>query len=130
MSISCAIVNIGAAVTKGRRSAVYAMLGEKGEKTMNQGICNAIRNRNLLNFSYDGYLRVVEPHAHGISTAGHEVIRCYQVRGSGSDGKSTGWHLMTVSKIVGLKAMEETFSKPRDGYRKGGKGMSTIFCEL
>ncbi|PKM42290.1 MAG: hypothetical protein CVV03_10225 [Firmicutes bacterium HGW-Firmicutes-8] len=97
---------------------------------MNQTICNAIRNRRLLSFTYDGYPRIVEPHAYGITTAGHEEIRCYQVRGTGSDGKSTGWHLMTVSKISGLTILEDSFSTARPGYKRGDKGMSTIFCEL
>ena len=44
---------------------------------MNVVICDAIRARRLLRFVYDGYERVVEPHVHGVTTAGHEAVRGY-----------------------------------------------------
>lgn len=97
---------------------------------MDQRIAGAVREMRLLQFTYDGHHRIVETHAYGITTAGHEAIRCYQVAGSGSDGASTGWHLMLESKVIGLEALDECFHQPRPGYRKGDRGMSTIYCEL
>ena len=34
---------------------------------MNQEIIEAIENKNLVEFYYDGELRVVEPHCYGLS---------------------------------------------------------------
>ena len=45
---------------------------------MDRRICAAIRNRNHLAFNYEGLPREIEPHAHGISLAGKEVVRGYQ----------------------------------------------------
>ena len=42
---------------------------------MNQVICDAIRNRCVLKFTYDGHPRIVEPHAYGLSRARNEVMR-------------------------------------------------------
>jgi len=97
---------------------------------MNQVICQAIAERKLLEFTYDGYPRTVEPYCHGITTAGNEAIRCYQVAGGSSSGKVPGWHMMTTNKIVGLTVSQQTFPGQRPEYKKGDKGMSTIFCEL
>lgn len=97
---------------------------------MNSTLCQAIRERRVLTFSYDGYSRVVEPHCHGITTAGNEALRCYQVSGGSASGTVPGWHMMTTDKIVGLTVTQDSFSGPRSGYNRGDRGMSTIFCEL
>ncbi len=100
------------------------------KSSMNQTIVTAIKEKRLLSFTYDGYARVVEPHCYGITTAGNEAIRCYQVRGGSSSGKVPDWRMMTIDSIRGLTLTQETFSLPRTGYKRGDRGMSTIFCEL
>jgi len=97
---------------------------------MNTLICQAINEMKVLTFYYNGHQRVVEPHAHGLSTAGNEVMRCYQIRGGSVSGNVPAWKMMTTNKISSLSISEEGFSGPRHGYNKGDRGMSTIFCEL
>jgi len=97
---------------------------------MNQIICNAIYNRCVLKFTYHGHPRVVEPHAHGLSQARNEVIRCYQTGGTSRSGKVPDWKLMRVDRIESLAVTKTHFVGVRNGYVKGDKGMSTIFCEL
>jgi len=97
---------------------------------MNQIICDAIYNRCVLKFTYHGHPRVVEPHAYGLSRALNEVIRCYQTDGTSRSGKVPDWKLIRVDQIESLTVTEEHFVGERDGYVKGDKGMSTIFCEL
>ena len=97
---------------------------------MNQVICDTIRDRCVLEFTYQGRPRVVEPHAYGISRASNEVIRCYQTGGTSSSDTVPCWRLMEVSQIESLTVTEEHFVGERPGYAKGDKGMSTIFCEL
>ena len=96
----------------------------------NKTIQYAIRNKCIVKFTYQGYPRVVEPHAYGTTSTGEEVIRCYQIGGTSSSGKVPGWRLMEVSQIKSLVVTEEHFSGGRIGYRRGDRGMSTIFCEL
>jgi len=95
-----------------------------------QIIYTAIKEMRLLNFTYNDCHRVVEPHRYGISDSGNELLRCYQIRGNSSSGKVPAWLLLTVEKIMNLTLCQETFPKPRDGYTKDDKAMSTIFCEL
>ena len=97
---------------------------------MNNIIVTAIKEKKCLSFTYEGYPRVVEPHCYGLTTAGNEALRCYQVRGGSSSGKVPDWKMMTTDNITGLTLSQDVFLKPRDGYKKGDKGMSTIFCEL
>lgn len=97
---------------------------------MDKTICSAIKAKKMISFNYKGYPRVVEPHAHGISTAGNYCLRCYQVSGGSSSGKVPGWKIMTTDQINGISVSQERFAQPRDGYKKGDKAMSIIFCEL
>jgi len=97
---------------------------------MNQTICDAIYNRCVLKFTYDGLPRTVEPHAYGLSRKLNEVIRCYQTGGTSRSGKLPAWRLMEVNRIKFLIVTEEHFVGERAGYKKGDKNMSTIFCEL
>ena len=97
---------------------------------MRAKITEAIKQMRLLSFTYDGHYRVVEPHCFGITTAGHEAIRCFQVEGTGNRPDSSPWHLMTTDKMISLAVLDKTFSGPRAGYRRGDRHMDTIFAEL
>ncbi len=44
---------------------------------MNAELIQAVFERRVVVFLYGGLLRTVEPHAYGVSTAGHEVLSAY-----------------------------------------------------
>ena len=44
----------------------------------------------MLELRYDGYSRCLEVHAVGYSTAGHPLMRAWQVSGGSSSGERTG----------------------------------------
>ncbi|HDR52561.1 MAG TPA: hypothetical protein ENN90_13250 [Mariniphaga anaerophila] len=96
---------------------------------MDSAIVNSIRNKNLLEFYYDGGSRVVEPHCYGLTTKGNEGLRAFQVSGYSSSGEM-GWKLFNLSKARSIKVLNESFNKPRAGYKKGDRGMSRIIEEL
>lgn len=96
---------------------------------MNQEIIEAIENKNLIEFNYDGESRIVEPHCYGLSTKGNEVLRAYQVDGFSSSGKM-GWKLYDLGKANNINILEDIFDKPRNDYKRGDKGMDEIYSEL
>ncbi len=95
---------------------------------MNLLIIEAIRNRKVIEFTYDGESRTVEPHCHGLTTKGNEAIRAYQIDGYSSSGKM-GWKMYDVSKAESIQIRVDIF-EIRNDYKKGDKGMSEIYCEL
>ena len=97
---------------------------------MNKTIYDALKNRCVLKFTYQGRPRVVEPHAYGISRASNEVIRCYQTGGTSGSRKVPCWRLVLVDDIEFLTVTEERFLDKRPGYEKHDEDMSTIFYEL
>ncbi len=100
------------------------------EFQMNQIIINAIHNCEQLTFSYDGLLRVVEPHTYGITNTGKESLRVYQVQGGHVSGHNEPWHLFTVSKMVGLRTTGIIFVGTRPGYKRQDSVMQRIHLQL
>lgn len=96
---------------------------------MNQDIITAIENQNVIEFTYEGEVRIVEPHCYGMTTAGNEGLRAFQIDGYSSSGK-LGWRMYDLGKAKDITVTEEQFDGPRSGYSRGDKGMSRIFAEL
>lgn len=92
-------------------------------------LAQAIDERRCIAFTYSGLQREAQPAAVGDSCAGNPVLRCYQTAG-GHITPGHEWDLCELSKIVGLKILDKTFSSNPPDYRKGDKGMSRIFAEL
>ena len=97
---------------------------------MNQTIVDAIRNKQCLSFRYDGFTRVVEPHAYGLSRKEEEVIRAYQISGGHASDHNEPWHLFRVAKATGIKSTEDTFGGQRPGCQRGDGHIPEIFAEL
>lgn len=95
---------------------------------MNREIIDAIKNQNVIEFTYDGETRIVEPHCYGLTTKGNEGLRAFQTGGHSSTG-TMGWKMYDLGKADDVEVSEETF-ETRDDYRKGDKGMSKIYAEL
>jgi hypothetical protein len=97
---------------------------------MNNGICDAIRDRKLLQFDYHGLQRVVAPYCHGISTRGVEVLRAVQVRGSSKSGGLGFGKLWTVADIGNAVVLSESFVPDDPNYNPDDSAMKTIHCRV
>jgi hypothetical protein len=77
----------------------------------------AIAEKRLIQLSYKGKLRVVEPHDYGVYK-GVARLFVYQVKGAsttqGREGR--GWKLLDADKIAGCVVLDETFSGSRGDY--------------
>ena len=99
-------------------------------QNMNQEIINAIENYNLIEFSYNGHYRIVEPHTYGINHKGNDMLAAYQIDGTSDKGDVPDWKQFNTDKISGLKILEDNFTGTRIGYKKGDSGMDVIYAEL
>lgn len=97
---------------------------------MRNEIIDAIENRNLLEFVYDGFHRIVEPHTVGISKTGKESLSAYQTRGDSARGSVPCWGQFILSKIEDLKVLDDNFTGTQFGYAKVDSRMSRIYAEL
>ena len=96
---------------------------------MDRRICEAIKSKHLLVFRYDGLPREIEPHSHGTSSKGKEIVRGYQTDGQ-SWGGPLGWRLWHVAKMESFRVSESTFADARRGYTRGDLNMHPVHCQL
>lgn len=95
---------------------------------MNSSICSAIRSRAEISFNYKNTTRTAEPHCHGTSRAGHEVVRAYQTSGGSRTGHSVGWKLFEVRHMRNISQTGATFVSARPGYDRNDDHIVTVHC--
>ena len=79
---------------------------------MDSMIKTAISSKQLLEFTYDGLHRIVEPHVYGIQDGKYQIL-VYQVAGQSSSGNLPNWRRMDVNKISGMHILDEHFPGSR-----------------
>ncbi len=97
---------------------------------MNLLVCDAIRVRRLIRFIYEGYERVVEPHAYGVNTAGHEALSAWLRPGYSRSTPQGGWRMYLLDGISALQLLDDGFEGPRPGYNPGDPHLVTVHCAL
>ena len=93
---------------------------------MEHDICIAIRDRRLLEMTYKGNRRVVEPHTLGVDSGGHRTLCAWQLSGGSGEG-FRDFHLDSMS---GTSVLDEHFPGPRPGYRRDDKTLARVVCQL
>jgi len=88
-------------------------------------ICEAIKHLACLQITYEGTIRLVEPHAYGHDKAGHELLRAWQTQPAPED-----WRSFRVDKATSIAITITRFSGPRRGYVRNDKSMTRIYCQL
>src|SRR5688500_11582541 len=72
-------------------------------------ICQAIGDRHLLTFDYNGRARVVKPYCYGLSADGTEKLRAIQVGGSSTSGGFGFGKLWSVAQMTAVQVSKQTF---------------------
>lgn len=105
---------------------------DEPNRSIARAALTALASGVVLDVKYEGLNRLVEVHAVGISTKGMPVMRVYQLEaGQSHSGAPSPWRLLSISKIEEIPQLVDVKSlAPREGYRKGDKGMCHIFAEL
>lgn len=91
-------------------------------------ITEAIRRRVLLQFIYNGQLRIVAPYCFGVSAPGNDVLRAIEVRGSGASNAMG--KLWKVSQMADLRLLDETFSPNDPNYNPNDSAMKQIYARV
>lgn len=98
---------------------------------MNPVIVQAIREQRILSINYPPGPRTVEPHAHGASADGNDLLRAFQTDGASESGEHVNWKLFRTDRMEGMTIQDERFDGPRPGYRRDDKAMKGgIYAQL
>jgi hypothetical protein len=94
-------------------------------------LSKAIQNRNLVAFQYDGHQRVVVPAAFGRhATSGNEVLRGYQVEGTGKSRPVPFWDLFLTGKMSDVEILDRQFTEDPPSYSRDDKHIRPIHAQL
>ena len=91
-------------------------------------LCKAITARRLIEFRYDGMVRVVEPYAVGILTTDNVALSAWHVRGFTESRAIPKWRLYKLDKMGIITILDEVFEGPRRGYNPRDSRMKRIYC--
>lgn len=80
----------------------------------------AIHERRLVQFSYRGGRRLVEPHMVAHNEAGSIVLSGWFVSGSSLTGEGPGWRAYLPAEMSHVVVLDQRFAGPRPGYRPDG----------
>lgn len=88
------------------------------------------KRKKIIEFYYNGGLRIVEPFCYGVSSAGNEVLRAYQIGGYSESGNPIGWKLFKVCQMSNLHITDKHFTNIRTGYNPNDSAMITIYSHI
>lgn len=92
--------------------------------------CDALRQGKRLELRYDGWARVIEVHAVGISTTGTGLIQAYQVRGGSNSNERFGWKNFKVDEALSAHLIDELSEAPRSGYKRNASAFQQMTCQI
>jgi len=93
-------------------------------------IIDAIEGNRRLKVNYKGGYRTLEPYCYGISTAGNDSLRAYQIDGYSNCGESTNWKFMNTKKIEDIQLLNDNFIPNNPDYSRGDKMMKVIYKQI
>lgn len=112
------------------------------ESVGSQDVVDVINGHNYVEITYDDEKnhvigsRLIQPYAYGLSMAGNEVLRAFQVSGASLRGEPA-WKTYRLDRILSWRPRKQTFSVPppmqgysTNDYNEVGDGsMSTVYAQ-
>lgn len=97
---------------------------------MNTTLCEAIDQGELIEFEYEGMIRIVEPYIYGVSDEGKSLLKGFQTGGfNKKNDNSYTWDVYVVESMGSVQFVGKTFSHERAGYKKNDPLFATIYCQ-
>jgi hypothetical protein len=99
--------------------------------SLDEQLTFAIAHKRLIQFRYNGRLRVAEPHDYGIKNGTRKLL-VYQIREAGGDQRQRirGWRLVEASKIDACRVLDDQFRGSRGRSSDHHMMWDTIFIRV
>ena len=87
------------------------------ESVGSSDVCDAIINHNYVDITYSDenasapFHRLIQPYAYGITCAGNEALRAFQVEGDSLRGEPR-WKLFLLKRMTSWHPRKQTFNQP------------------
>ena len=98
---------------------------------MSEQICDAIRQKKVIEFQYKDRIRIVEPYLIGVhKDTGNELLNAFQIDGDSESGNLPDWRLFKTDRINCLKVLDRPFDGKREEYNSQDSRMADIICSV
>lgn len=74
----------------------------------------AITNKRLIRVTYDGVVRIAEPHDYGLRDGAAKLLAYQRQRAGRKDHLVRGWRWLDISRIQECDVLEDSFSGTRE----------------
>jgi hypothetical protein len=81
--------------------------------SLDQQLRFAIAHTRLLRLTYNGVVRITEPHDYGVHRGTTRLLVYQRSKAGASDQDAIGWRLLDTGKISDCAVLEATFSGTR-----------------
>jgi len=112
-------------VTAGRRS-----VPDPHELVAKLGVAIDGRREVRLVYGPAMSLRLVWPHALGVSGAGNPTLLAWQANLGAGRKPGGGWRQFNLAKVAGAEVSEATFDGPAPGYDPNAPGLAQVMKAL
>ena len=93
-------------------------------------LVQAVSQRSIISFTYDGLPRLVQPATYGTTSTGKSSLRGCLIGGTSRTNSIPCWELYTVAKMQNVTSTGEAFTDfARSGYTKGDSAFVSIVAE-
>ena len=94
---------------------------------LENALCEAIRTRKVISFTYEGRTRIVEPFTLGVhKDTGNLSLCAYWIGGYSESRRSPYWRLYTLRHMQNLQVTDQSAARHRLGYNPRDSRMSSI----
>ncbi len=84
------------------------------QHTLDTQLRFAIANKRLIRFTYDGAVRVAEPHDYGLRDRADKVLVYQREKSGRKDQRVRGWRLLDIAKIEDCRVLDASFAGTRE----------------
>ncbi|MBX3737382.1 MAG: hypothetical protein KF715_11865 [Candidatus Didemnitutus sp.] len=110
--------------------AVFCRLtGTARAATASEVVREAIQRQRVLRLRYGGHMRLVEPHAIGITTGGHRAVLAWQIEGGSRSDPPSGWRTFLLEDVSEAALTVRGFTR-RPSYNRDKAALHAIELEV
>lgn len=105
------------------------LIGAAHAATANEIVREGIQRQRVIRVRYGGYMRLVEPHAIGITTGGHRAVLAWQIEGGSRSDPPSGWRTFLLGEIGEATLTVRGFTR-RPSYSRDKSTLHSIELEV
>ncbi len=105
------------------------LIGTAHAATANEVVRDAIQRQRVLRVRYAGHMRMIEPHAIGITTGGHRAVLAWQIEGGSRSDPPSGWRTFLLEDISEAALTVRGFTR-RSSYNRDKSTLHSIEVEV